>query len=126
MGRILPAMGIFRYFFGGLIARHKRFWSFTDQEIRFIAAKISALLGFLDCSAKPANGRLIALRMEFCDCEGIIDYRCHGMAELPLGAKVQHFHQTEWLPRITLDDILHKPASVRKELETKRKPRLSA
>jgi hypothetical protein len=85
-------------------------WSFASQEACFIGATLGSLLRLLNAPQKPENSHLIDLRMNFCTCQRIIEHRCHGLPGLQLAARIDHFNKTEWLPRVSLADVLRKSA----------------
>ncbi len=100
----------FRACFGRWLARWEKRWSFDQKEVCYLAATLARLLRLLDNTEKPAPQTLIELRRTFFLCSRVIGRRCHGLRELKLAARIDHFHKTEWLPRVTLADVLKKSA----------------
>jgi hypothetical protein len=100
--------GIIRYYLGKWIARRKRSWSFPTPQIHFLALTLNTLMTLLTTRCKPTSTQLISLRMDLCACEYIIECRCHGLGEIERARRMDHFHRTEWLPYVTLADILGK------------------
>jgi hypothetical protein len=105
-GESVSSPGFFRYYFGTWIARRKSSWSFPEVSVRFMTSTLMTLLAWLELPTKPDLDGLIALRMDFCNCLGIIDARCHGLPELERARLMEHFHQTEWLPTVTMAQVL--------------------
>ena len=95
-----------RYWFGRWLARWESAWSFPQREVCYFLGRLEGLLRLLITPAKPDTQSLIALRMAFYQCEWIIGRRCYGLPELELADRIDHFNKTEWLPRVTLDDVL--------------------
>jgi hypothetical protein len=109
--KFISQPGILRYLFGHWIANQKKSWSFPIPAISFVASTFKTLINVLDNDYKPASDQLISLRMDFGICEAPIENRCHGLKELELAQKIDHFHRTDWLPFVTLQDVLGKRSS---------------
>jgi hypothetical protein len=102
-----PGRMFIRYFFGRWLVRWETSWSFPGREICFILGRLRDLLEMLGSPSKPDHSTLIALRMALCECERIIKGRCYGLWEIELALGIDHFNKTEWLPRISLSDVLN-------------------
>lgn len=108
IGSSLPTVGIIRYYFGGWIARRKKRWSFPASELHFMGSTLNSLVILLELPAKPDPAVLLSLRRDFCACESIIDGRCHGLPEIKRAKTIEHFQRPDWLPTVTLAEILDK------------------
>jgi hypothetical protein len=105
-GKSISPPGIFRYYLGHLIATRKRDWTFPASAVAFMAGTLSRLVTLLEAAQKPNPDVLISLRMDCCASEWIIENRCHGLPELNRAKRIDHFHRTDWLPYVTLGDIV--------------------
>lgn len=105
-GESVSPPGIFRYYLGHLIAARKKAWPFPVPAVVFMATTLNRLVALLEATQKPDPGVLISLRMDCCAGEWMIESRCHGLPELRRARQVDHFNRAEWLPYVTLNDIL--------------------
>jgi hypothetical protein len=105
-GKIVSAPGIIRYYLGRWLVQHKKAWTFPLLAIQFMALTLHSLVRFVEEEIKPDTGSLISLRMDLCVCQSLIEGRCHGLAEIERAKWIEHFQMTEWLPKVTLTDIL--------------------
>jgi hypothetical protein len=106
VGRHVREPGIVRYFLGPWIAGWKHSWKFPEAAVHFIGSRLATLLSLLDHPIKPRPEVLIALRVDLSRCGCIIECRCHGLAELKRASFIDHFHRTDWLRFVTLEEIL--------------------
>jgi hypothetical protein len=111
LARITPAPGLFRFLFARWLGRRKRSWPFTVQEIRYLSSTLGRLRSVLEDSRTPPSSSLIALRNELCNCSGIVEMRCYGLAELDRARDIEHFDQTERVAHLQLTEILSEPPS---------------
>jgi hypothetical protein len=105
-GKSISSPGIFRYYLGHLIATRKSAWTFPVPAVAFMAVTLNRLVTLVEATQKPDPSVLISLRMDCCASEWMIESRCHGLPELRRARRIDHFHRTEWLPYVTLSDIL--------------------
>ena len=110
MDKVVSQPGILRYYFGHWIATRKRAWTFPELAVSFMVLTLRRLLALLESDRKPSAEIIISLRMDCCACENIIDCRCHGLPELYQAQAIIHFQSAEWLPHITLEEILEEPS----------------
>ena len=111
LARITPAPGLFRFLFARWLGKRKRSWPFMVQEIRYLSSTLGRLRSVLEESRAPPNSSLIALRNELCNCSGIVEMRCYGLAELDRAKYIEHFDHTERVAHLQLNEILSEPPS---------------
>ncbi|MBV9123166.1 MAG: hypothetical protein JO112_07405 [Planctomycetes bacterium] len=100
------APGLFKVLLGPWIARWKKKWTFSCQEIALLACTLQTLVNIVKKPLPPDLQFLIRLRMDFWTCEYIIESRCYGMRELKVAQNIEHFNQSWHIKPVTLSELV--------------------
>ncbi len=99
-----------RLVFGFLLSKlpifRKSTFGFREPEIRFVLARLQALLNVLASKERPAQDELIALRMAMYDCQRLLEWRCPWMPELNKALRIEHLFFPEHLVPVTMAELL--------------------
>ena len=107
--RTVKTPGLIRHLSGPHLARWKKQWAFSRQQLCFIAGAFQSFLYLLKAGPEPARETIISLRMDFWACEYLIECRCHGMPELTRATYVEHFNQSLHVTPVKVSDLTSFP-----------------
>jgi hypothetical protein len=95
-GLLLGKLGIFR----------KTTFAFREPEVRFVLAKLQALVNLLGRKERPAQEEIIASRMAMYDCQRLLEGPCYGLPELARANRVEHFLYPEHWQPVKLEELV--------------------
>ncbi|HXG09154.1 MAG TPA: hypothetical protein VNK04_05135 [Gemmataceae bacterium] len=97
---------LYRFLVGRWVARWQKRWSFSDQELCFMAATLNGLVRVLESATRPDPQDLISLRLDLCWCRSMIEDRCYGLLEIKRAREIEHYWQEDRITPVKLTDIL--------------------
>jgi hypothetical protein len=95
-GLLLGKLGIFR----------RTTFGFREPEIRFVFAKLQALVNLLASKERPAQEEIIASRMAMYYCQRLLEGPCYGLPELERADRVEHFLYPEHWQPVKLEELV--------------------
>jgi hypothetical protein len=97
---------LYRHSFGKWLGPWKSHWYFSDRELGFMAAALNDLVSMLESGSRPSQEEIVALRMDLCQSRSTIEDHCYAVPEIKRALDLEHFWSADWLPSVTLTDIL--------------------
>lgn len=97
--------GLVQFLFGKWLAAGKGEWSIPCTEIGFTAAALQTLAQLVDQDERPEHDTLVELRMNLWAAQWLIEGHCYDLPALGKAARMEHFHQSDHLVTVTLDEL---------------------